>query len=94
MKKYPFKKIDAFTTGISEGNLAACIYLENIVDINAEGMQRIACELKGFVNEAAYLSCKDRIYHLCYYSSECEVDFCGHAAIAIMFDLLKTIRLS
>jgi PhzF family phenazine biosynthesis protein len=88
MKSYPFKKIDAFTMGTSAGNPAACIYLSKAADISEEEMQLIATELKGYVNEVVYLFPeKDGVY-LRYYSSECEVDFCGHGTIAIMYDYI------
>jgi len=89
MKKLRFKKIDAFTTGISSGNPAGYIYLDNDEVLNQEEMQRIALELKGFVNEVGYVSKAGDDYKLKYYSSECEVPFCGHATIAIMYDLLS-----
>lgn len=54
-------------------------------------MQRIARELKGFVSEVGYLwKNDDDTYGLRYFSSEREVEFCGHATIAIMYDLIKT----
>lgn len=52
-------------------------------------MQQIARELKGFVSEVIYLFPEDDRYFLKYYSSECEVDFCGHGTIAIMYDFIK-----
>ncbi len=89
MKKYNFKKIDAFTKGQSSGNPAACIYLDTTQDINEKEMQQIAYQLKGYVNEVIYLFPEGEHYLLKYYSSECEVDFCGHGTIAIMYDLIK-----
>ena len=90
MKKFIFKKIDAFATEESEGNPAAAIYLNTEHDISAREMQRIAKELKGFVSEVGYVRQLDEnTFDIKYYSSEREVDFCGHATIAIMYDLLK-----
>lgn len=90
MKKFVFKKIDAFATKESEGNPAAAIYLNLEHEISVQEMQRIATELKGFVNEVGYVRQLDKnTFDLKYYSSEREVDFCGHATIAIMYDLLK-----
>jgi PhzF family phenazine biosynthesis protein len=89
MKKFRFKKINAFTAGLSPGNPAAGIYLNNIDDISDYEMQSIARELKGFVNEVVYLFADNNGIFLRYYSSECEVDFCGHGTIAIMFDFIK-----
>ena len=90
MKKFAFKKIDAFATGESAGNPAAVIYLNAEDDISVDEMQRIAKELDGFVSEVGYVRQLDETtFDLRYYSSEREVDFCGHATIAIMYDLLK-----
>ena len=90
MKKFDFKKIDAFATSHSEGNPAGYIRLESFSDINDEDMLQIARELKGFVNEVGYLAQVDKeSYKFRYFSSEREVEFCGHATIAIMYDLIK-----
>lgn len=90
MNKFRFRKIDAFATAKSDGNPAGYIHLDSLTDISADQMQQIARELKGFVNEVGFISCKpDGVFSLKFYSSEREVDFCGHATIAIMYDLLK-----
>ncbi len=90
MKTFAFKKIDAFATRKSEGNPAAVVSLNAENDISVHEMQRIAKELKGFVSEVGYVRRLDEnTFDLKYYSSEREVDFCGHATIAIMYDLLK-----
>jgi PhzF family phenazine biosynthesis protein len=90
MIRLAFKKIDAFATRESEGNPAAAIYLDTEDDISVDEMQRIAKELKGFVSEVGYVRQLDETtFDLKYYSSEREVEFCGHATIAIMYDLLK-----
>lgn len=89
MKIFPFKKIDAFTKGLSAGNPCACIYLKNHAEISDEEMQLIARELKGFVNEVVYFFPEGQCFHLKYYSAECEVDFCGHGTIGIMYDYIK-----
>jgi PhzF family phenazine biosynthesis protein len=88
LKKLKFKKIDAFTDGISSGNPAGCIYIGDSSRITDEEMQKIATELKGYVNEVAYVF-EEKELSLRYFSSECEVDFCGHATIALMYDLIK-----
>jgi PhzF family phenazine biosynthesis protein len=90
MKSFPFKKIDAFTKGSSSGNPCACIYLNGIADITDQEMQLIARELKGFVNEVVYLFPEKECFFLKYYSAECEVDFCGHGTIGIMYDLISS----
>jgi len=90
MKKLVFKKIDAFAEDYSSGNPAGAVYLSTENELNPTEMQRIAAELKGFVNEVGYISKLDTdTFMLKYYSSEKEVEFCGHATIAIMYDLLK-----
>lgn len=89
MKTFPFKKIDAFTRGQSSGNPCACIYLNDVADITPDEMQRIARELKGFVNEVVYLFPEKQGCLLKYYSAECEVDFCGHGTIGIMYDYIS-----
>ncbi len=92
MKTLKFKKIDAFTKGISSGNPAGYIYMSDDQVLSEEEMQKIAAELKGFVNEVAYVSKIGEKFNLRFYSSECEVAFCGHATIAIMYDLLINNR--
>lgn len=90
MKKLKFKKIDAFATQKSNGNPAGMVYLDSFDDITTAEMLRIAQELKGFVSEVGFASRIDEnTFDLKYYSSEREVDFCGHATIAIMYDLIK-----
>jgi len=89
MNSFPFKKIDAFTKGLSSGNPCACIYLNSMTDITPAEMQQIAKELKGFVNEVVYLFSEDQSFLLKYYSAECEVNFCGHGTIGIMYDYIS-----
>lgn len=92
MGTYRFKKIDAFTGNGSTGNPAACVYTDR--EMAAQDMLQIARELKGFVSEVVY--CRpvfDREgidFSLLYYSSECEVEFCGHGTIACMYDMIKS----
>ena len=89
MKKLKFKKIDAFTDGESQGNPAGYIDLRDGVALNEGEMQQLAAQLKGFVNEVGFVSREDGQIRLRFYSSECEVEFCGHATIAILYDLFK-----
>lgn len=90
MRSFKFKKIDAFTTGQSTGNPAGAIYLDGAEEISSDEMLKIAKELKSFVNEVGYLKKgTDTDLELKYYSSEKEVEFCGHATIAIMYEALK-----
>ena len=90
MKILPFKKIDAFATEHSSGNPAGVIYLKQSDELSEDDMLRIARELKGFVSEVGYVRQVERdAFDLRYYSSEREVEFCGHATIAIMYDVIK-----
>ena len=89
MKKYRYIKSNAFTSGASLGNPAAALIADD-ESLTPEQMQQIAAEHKGFVMETVFwfpsetAACK-----LTYYSSECEVDFCGHGTIATMYSLIK-----
>lgn len=87
MRRFRFKKIDAFTGEHSPGNPAGCVYLDSTADITDAQMIEIARQMKGFVSEVAYVFPEGEGYFLRYFSSEREVDFCGHATIATMFDI-------
>jgi PhzF family phenazine biosynthesis protein len=92
VKRYRFKKIDAFASGRSSGNPAGYISLSPDDEIADEDMQRIARELKGFVSEVGFL--REGTPGVCdlsirYFSCEREVEFCGHATIAIMDDVVR-----
>ena len=91
MKSFSFKKIDAFATSTSGGNPAGTVWLENDGDITQAEMQQIARELKFFVSEVGYVfpAGPDSI-RLKFYSSEREVNFCGHATVAILHELCST----
>ncbi|ADK83287.1 PhzF family phenazine biosynthesis protein [Sediminispirochaeta smaragdinae] len=90
-RSYKFKKMDAFATEYSDGNPAGTIWLTAKQDINESQMQKLAKELKGFVSEVGYIhKIEEEKYGLRYYSSEREVNFCGHATIALMYELFKT----
>ncbi len=90
MKKLSFRKIDAFATDSSAGNPAGYIRMNSQDELSPEEMQRIARELKGFVNEVGFMYRQDEdTLALRYYSSECEVEFCGHATIAVCYDTIS-----
>ena len=90
MKPLLYKKLNAFTSDSSSGNPAACIYLKNNSQLQERDMQNIATDHKGFVSEVIYCTPKEEnVFSLKYYSSECEVAFCGHGTIACMYDLIK-----
>jgi PhzF family phenazine biosynthesis protein len=91
MKKLRFKKIDAFASKYSSGNPAAVVYLDKLEELSENEKLQIAKELKGFVSEVGYV-CPgtETDYELCYFSSEREVAFCGHATIAILNDIVAS----
>jgi PhzF family phenazine biosynthesis protein len=89
VQRYRFKKIDAFVEGQSTGNPAGCVYLPDENALSVEGMQQIARELAGFVSEVVYAYPDEGHTGLRFFSSEREVAFCGHATIAVMYDLIK-----
>lgn len=88
METYKYQKVDAFTSNQSTGNPAACIFLSETQALSEAAMQEIAQQHKGFVSEVIYCSSHGGIF-LTYYSSECEVSFCGHGTIACMYNLVK-----
>ena len=90
MKEFNYKKIDAFATLNSVGNPAGYVLLNENQTITEAEMLKIAREQKGFVNEVGFVCRKsNELLELKYYSAEREVDFCGHATIAILYDILK-----
>jgi len=89
MQRLRFKKIDAFVFNRSSGNPAGCIYLDDPEAITDEQMQQIAREMAGCVSEVVYMYKEDEVTTLRFFSSECEVAFCGHGTIAAMYDLVK-----
>jgi PhzF family phenazine biosynthesis protein len=89
MKKYRYKKVNAFTSDISKGNPAAYLYTDNEI-LSEKEMLDVGREHAGFVSEVVFCSASTKAdFKLTYYSSECEVDFCGHGTIATMYDLIK-----
>ena len=89
MRTLRFKKIDAFASKKSSGNPAAVVYLDSLEDLSDTEMGQIAKELQGFVSEVGYVSPgTDTDFQLRYFSAEREVAFCGHATIAILYDLI------
>ncbi|MEA5038073.1 hypothetical protein SDC9_29247 [bioreactor metagenome] len=88
MELYKYQKLDAFTLDTSAGNPAACIFLHEEQSLSEEAMLEIARQHKGFVSEVVYCRIHGGVF-LTYYSSECEVNFCGHGTIACMYSLVK-----
>ncbi len=91
MQKFRYKKINAFSAGKSHGNPAACLYLEEDQQLSESEMLSIAKQHKGFVSEVIYCTpITENTFRLKYYSSECEVEFCGHGTIAYIYELIKS----
>ena len=89
MKQYRYVKSNAFTSGNSLGNPATCIF-PGQEELTPEQMQAIAAEHKGFVMEVVFCGQSDVAdCKLTYYSSECEVEFCGHGTIATMYTMVR-----
>ena len=89
MKTYPYYKLNAFTIGNSEGNPAAVLDL-GTDPLSEDAMLAIAKEHSGFVSEVVYVTRDDTgSILLTYYSSECEVAFCGHGTIAAMYEVIR-----
>lgn len=91
MKSIAFKKLNAFSVNGSSGNPAGAVYLKSPGDLTPAEMQEIARELKDFVSEVGFVAeIEAGCYWIRYYSPEKEVNFCGHATIAILYDLVRT----
>lgn len=89
MKTYRYKKVDAFIGEHSFGNPAAYLRIEKDILTEVQMLQ-IAREHKGFVSEVIFCQESDVAdVKLTYYSSEREVEFCGHGTIATMYDLMN-----
>ena len=88
MRSYKYKKVDAFTSNSSLGNPAAFLDLGSDLLSESE-MLKIAKEHQGFVSEVIFCtSSENNNIKLTYYSSECEVSFCGHGTIATMYEMI------
>ena len=97
VRKIKYQKLNAFTAKGSLGNPAAVLYMQagqSSPKLSEEEMQQIAREHGDFVSEVVYCVRKRDAIHLTFYSSEGEVDFCGHGTIACMYSLIKdTLKL-
>ena len=90
MKQLLFEIIDVFTDGASLGNPAGLVRLSGSEPIPEEMMLQLGRELRGFVNETAFVYEKNDEFYLRFFSSECEVAFCGHALIGTFYRLITT----
>ena len=52
-------------------------------------MQQIAREMAGCVSEVVYVYQEENTIAFRFFSSECEVAFCGRGTIAAMHDLIR-----
>lgn len=88
MKSYKYKKVDAFTSNGSKGNPAAFMLLKNEKFSDAQFLA-VAKEHAGFICEFVFVNDSDAAdLKLTYYSSECEINFCGHGTIATLYELI------
>lgn len=89
MKELFYKKVNAFTSDESFGNPASYLMVgEN--PLSATEMLKVGKEQKGYVSEVVFCEPSQKAdIKLTYYSSECEVAFCGHGTIATMYDLIS-----
>lgn len=93
MREVNYKKVNAFTSGRSLGNPAACIYLEDGQTLSHDEMLGIAKQHKGFVSEVVYCARSQQSgFDLVYYSSEGEVDFADMGQLPVCTALLKAHR--
>lgn len=87
--EFEYRKVDAFTGDDSMGNPAAYVETKEVT-LTPEQMLMLGKEHAGFVSEIVFVeNAKEADCKLTYYSSECEVDFCGHGTIATMYQLIR-----
>jgi PhzF family phenazine biosynthesis protein len=79
------QRIAAFTNGASGGNPAGVVLCDELPD--AEAMQAIAAKV-GY-SETVFAAPADVGWRVRYFAPEVEVDFCGHATIALGAALAK-----
>ena len=78
--KLKIYQIDAFTNTIFKGNSAAVIIIDEWLSKNK--MQSIAIENN--LSETAFAKkCDDTTYEIRWFSPITEIDFCGHATLAV-----------
>lgn len=90
MRKIAYRKIDAFASGSSTGNPAACLYFPVGETLSDAEMLHVARQHKGYVSEVVFCFRPDAsTLALRYFSSESEVEFCGHGTIACAYSLIS-----
>lgn len=91
MRSIPYRKTDAFVEGASLGNPAACLFPARGQEPTDDELLEIARRHRGFVSEVVCCTLAESgSYVLSFWSSACEVDFCGHGTIACMHSLIRT----
>ena len=83
MRRFRFKKIDAFVEGRSGGNPAGCVYLPDEDALSAAEMQQIARELAGFVSEVVYIYSDEGYTALRYFSRNVKWHSAGTARLLL-----------
>ncbi|MEQ5807358.1 PhzF family phenazine biosynthesis protein [Alteromonas sp. NFXS44] len=81
------ERISAFSNGSSGGNPAGVVLCETMP--NPDVMQNLAAQI-GY-SETAFATPSNKGWRVRYFSPEVEVDFCGHATIALGAVLAKNI---
>ena len=78
--------IDAFADSVFKGNPTAVCILDK--EISHELMQNIASENN--ISETVFtIKNKDNNYDVYWFTPECEIDFCGHAVLAVGYAILN-----
>ena len=79
--------IDAFADSVFKGNPTAVCILDK--EISHELMQNIASENN--ISETVFTikNNKDNNYDVYWFTPECEIDFCGHAVLAVGYAILN-----
>lgn len=85
-----YRKVNAFTANGSLGNPAAYLDARGL-SLSDEQMLSVGKEHAGFVSEVVFVFDSERAdLKLIYFSSECEVEFCGHGTIATMYNMIAS----
>lgn len=85
MNKLKVYYVDSFTTEIFKGNPAAVIIYEN--NLSIETMKKVAQELNLSETVFAKKTKKQNIFIVRYFTKTHEIDFCGHATLALAWIL-------
>jgi len=87
--KLKIHQIDAFTNTIFKGNPAAVIITDEWLEVDV--MQSIAIENN--LSETVFaIRCDNATYEIRWFSPLTEMDFCGHATLAVAFVLFQENR--